>query len=281
MFIHVMATSVVKYNTIVRWIFIIYFAVGAAFYIYHKFIRPTMQRKNMLKVKDVIKESDNMWTINLVPQNRHIISYKPGQFGFLKLFSKNIKTEEHPFSISSSPSNNGYISFTIKELGDYTANIGKLEVGSSACIDGPYGKFSYLEYPNEKYTVLIAGGVGITPMLSMLRYMNDKDNNHNVILLWGVNTNNDLICKNEIEAIQKEMRNLHIVPVMAKDNSWQGEKGYINSQLIQKVVKQYQYDINESGFYICGPGPMAEVVVKGLKAIGVKRKYIHFEKFSM
>jgi predicted ferric reductase len=276
-----MAAGVSKESTIVRSVFIIYFAVGLAFYIYHKFIRPAIQRRNMYKVKDVIKESNNMWTINLVPQNGNITSYKPGQFGFLKIFSNNIKAEEHPFSISSSLSNNQYISFTIKELGDYTSNIGKVEVGSLACIDGPYGKFSYLEYPEEKYTVLIAGGVGITPMLSMLRYMNDRDTDRNVILLWGVNTSNDLICKNEIKSIEKQMKNLHIVPVMAKENSWQGEKGYINSQLIQKVLSDYRYDINTTGFYICGPGPMAEGIVKGLKTIQVKRKNIHFEKFSM
>lgn len=203
MFIHILLAPAVKYDTKVQVVFIIYFLLGAAFYIYHTIVIKILLRKNLFVVKEVVKESENMWTLKLASEKGKMFYYSPGQFGYLKIFSDKIKAEVHPFSISSNPFNKEYISFTIKELGDYTNEIGKVKVGDKAQVDGPYGRFSYALYPKEKATVLISGGIGITPNLGMLRYMNSKDKERSVILLWGINNKKDLIVLSEFEAMQR------------------------------------------------------------------------------
>ena len=281
MFIHVLTTDASKNSLAVRWIYIIYFIIGAMFYIYHKFVKKLILDKNMFRVKEVVKENNTMWTLKLVPDNGQLFSYKPGQFAFIKPFSSNIEKEEHPFSISSNPTNKDYISFTIKELGDFTSKIKTLKAGDKLHIDGPYGKFSYLEYPSEKTQVFIAGGVGIVPFLSMLRHMKSCDKNRDVIFLFGVNNRSDLICLKEFEEMEKEIKNFKFVPVMFKDDGWQGEKGLIHRERLERILKENNKNIASCGFYICGPSVMTNSIVPELKNMGIKRKHIHFEKFSM
>lgn len=281
MLIHVLLTSAARENLPVRLVYILYFTLGVGFYLYHRVFKIFILKKHRFLVKEVIKESANMCTLRFVPEKEQVFQYQPGQFGFFRIMGKHVTYDEHPFSISSTPSNKEFLSVTIKALGDYTSNVINVEPGDKVYIDGPFGKFSYTRYPDEKSTVLIAGGVGITPVLSMLRFMHSQEKDRKVILLWGVNSRTELICRNEIERMRKEMRNFVFIPVMSMDASWEGEKGYIDEDKINKILLEYGYNISSAGFYICGPAIMMSSVIQGLKALGVKRKRIHFEKFSM
>ena len=281
MFIHVLLAPTVIGQANITIVYALYFIIGAVFYLYHTFIKKIILDKNLFIVKNIIKESGNMWTLQLIPDHGDIFLYKPGQFGYIKIYGKKIKAEVHPFSISSSPTNKEYISFTIKELGDFTNTIGQVSLGDKVRVDAPYGVFSYSNYPKEKNTILIAGGVGITPNLSMLRYMVQADKSHNSILFWGIGNTKEIICSEELSTMEKEMESFNFVPVVFKDTSFQGEKGIIDREKIERLLKQYNMNIQESGFYLCGPAIMTNGVVKTLKNMGVKKEFIHFEKFSM
>ncbi len=281
MFLHVLQTPALKNHSATKLVFSIYFALGLFCYIYHTFIKKFWLSRHLFIVKDVIKESDTMWSLNLAPEKGKIFGYKPGQFGYIKIYSETINAEQHPFSISSSPLNKEYISFTIKELGDFTKEIGKVRIGDKVRVDAPYGRFSYTNYSDEKTTVLIAGGVGITPNLSMIRYMTEWDKDREVILIWGINNTAALICSDDFKIAEASMKNFHFVPVMFKDDSWNGEKGLVNRAKIEKILGDYKVDISSSGFYICGPPILMNTVVPNLKEMGVKKSNIHFEKFSL
>lgn len=280
LFIHVLLSPPVKDNRFVITIFTVYYLIGISFYGYHKLIKKSKLERNIFIVDEVIKESNAMYTLKLVPEDGHLFNYNPGQFGFLKLLSE-IGVEEHPFSISSDPLNDDYISFTIKELGDFTSKIKDVKPGEKAMIDAPYGRFSYVNFPDEKNIVLISGGVGITPALSMLRYIRKNDKNKNIILIWGVKNPEELICIDELNGILNEMKNFYFVPVMSNSNSWEGEKGRIDNEKIRRILELYGFDISSSGFYVCGPPLMAKSVIIGLKNMDVNKKRIHFEKFAM
>ena len=279
--IHVLQTTSSMMSLVVKSVFIIYFAIAACFYLYHRYIKRLILNKNKLIVSEVIKESPNMYTLKLVPDKGQIFNYKPGQFGFLRLLGKNIGSEEHPFSISSEPTNKKFIAVTIKFLGDFTSKIKNVEIGTKATLDGPYGKLCYLNYPHQDGVVFIAGGVGITPVLSMLRYMHAQEKEQKVIVLWGINTRNDLICREELELMQKEMNNFKFIPVAFKDDSWEGEKGLIDRERIETTLRKNEISIDSQAFFVCGPSQMLGSIIKSLKSLGVKKEKIHFEKFSL
>ncbi|MDP4182579.1 MAG: ferredoxin reductase family protein [Bacillota bacterium] len=281
MFIHVMMTYGAKSNLLIRSVYIFYFVGGIGFYLYHKVIRLLILKNRRFIIKGIKKESETMYSLNLVPENGKIFNYKPGQFGFVRIFSKNIKAEEHPFSFSSEPTNNDYVSVTVKELGDYTSSIKNVVEGDKVFLDAPYGNFSYIDKKGEDGIVLICGGVGITPALSILRYIFRNDKSKKVTLIWGINNQSELINKVEFEKMAKEMQNFYFTPVMFKDDTWEGERGVINKEKILSILKNNSMDVYKQGYYICGPSIMLNNVLRALKDIGIKRRFIHYEKFSL
>lgn len=281
LFVHVYLTTASKLNPAVRTAYIVYFGLSICFYIYHKFLKILILKSRWFTVGEVIKEADSIYTLRLIPVNGKIFAYKAGQFGFIRFFGKAISSEEHPFSISSSPDNQDYISVTIKELGDYTSKVKNVTIGTKVFLDGPYGNFSYTNYPHEKSTVLVAGGVGITPVISILRFMSSQDKDKDVMLLWGINHRNDLICYDEIKEIQKTIKNFVLIPVASNDDQWEGEKGFIDKEKIERLLSKNGFLNKESGFYICGPRLMLDSVIKSLKQVGINKKNVHFERFSL
>ncbi len=278
---HVLLTTTSRVSLLVRVIYIVYFIVAISAYIYFKFLKPLMRSDMKFIVKAVKQESDNMWTIEMVPQSKTIFKYEAGQFGFIKIYGEDISKEEHPFSISSQPENKEFISITVKELGDYTSTINNVKPGYRAIVDAPYGNFTLREIRHDEELVLLAGGVGITPVMSLLRYMSQMDKDRKVLLLWGIKNPNEMIWHKEFDQILETMKNLSIVPVMSMDNTWEGEKGFLTQDKIMKHMKEKGISADKAHFYICGPAIMVDMVLKGLKSIKVNKSNIHFERFSL
>ena len=277
---HVLLTTTSRVSLLVRMIYIVYFIVAISGYIYFKFLKPLKSNMKFI-VKAVKQESDNMWTIEMVPQSKTIFEYKAGQFGFIKIYGDDISSEEHPFSISSQPENKEFISVTVKELGDYTSTIKNVKPGYRAILDAPYGNFTLEAVKYDEDLVLLAGGVGITPVMSLLRYMSQMDKDRNVLLLWGLKNPSEMIWHQEFGEIHAKMKNFSVVPVMSMDNKWEGEKGFLTQDKIMKHMKSKGINADKVHFYICGPAIMVDMVLKGLKSIKVNKSKIHFERFSL
>ena len=196
---------------------------------------------------------------------------------YLRIYNSNIPADEHPFTISSSPLKKDNVSVTVKQLGDFTNSLSNAKIGDRAYIDGSFGSFSYLKKPSNKKICFIAGGIGITPFLGMLRYMSSKDNDKEVILLWGVRDKSEIICKDEFEEYSSLLKSFKFIPVISNDSTYEGEKGFIDTEKFQKYVRNiFDYD-----FYICGPPIMMEAQLNNLRKLGVPKENIHFERFSV
>jgi predicted ferric reductase len=209
-----------------------------------------------------------------------VYDYLPGQFHFLTLYHTNeTHHEQHPFTISSSPTDRVGISSSIKASGDYTATIHKTVVGDCAALLGPFGRFSYALYPSERNLVLIAGGIGITPFMSMVRHMRDTGDGRDVLLLYCNRTEKDIAFRNELEEIAvRGIPRLRMVHVLDHtDSDWTGVRGRITVELIKKECKSLDGRV----FYVCGPPNMMMGLVKDLKKAGVKRGNIRYERFSI
>ena len=153
----------------------------------------------------------------------------------------------------------------------------KVKVGDKAYIDGSYGSFSYLKSAKVNKLCFIAGGIGITPFLGMLRYIEAKDKNKSVKLLWGVRDDSEIISKNEFDGFGNALKDFEFIPVVSNDPSYKGEKGFIDAE----KIKKYANNINDYDFYICGPPIMLELQIKNLKALGVPSNKIHYERFAI
>ena len=150
-------------------------------------------------------------------------------------------------------------------------------MGDKAYIDGSFGSFTHLDLPKDNKLCFIAGGIGITPFLSMLRYLNIKEKDRQVILLWGVRDSSELICNEELASIASNMKNLTIIPVLSSDKNYNGEQGFVDGARIKRLLNNdLDYD-----FFICGPPIMMEKVVSDLKSFNINSNKIHFERFSI
>ena len=139
--------------------------------------------------------------------------FTPGQFGWLTLWGSPFKITGHPFSFSSSAAvADGRVEMTIRNLGDFTRRIAEVPVGQRVYLDGPYGAFT-IGNPADMH-VLIAGGVGITPMMSMLRTLADRGDKRPVILLYGSKDWESITFRDELEALKSrlDLKVVHVLP---------------------------------------------------------------------
>ena len=278
--VHVLQSTGASISPAVRAVFIAYFAIGMSFYVYHQLIRRWILNREAWRVAEVVESAPNIHTLKVTPGKGGVFNYQPGQFMFLRVLSQHIESEEHPFTISSSPTQEGYITATIKASGDYTSKIGQIRPGDKALVDAPYGIFSYLRHKPRGKMIMIAGGIGITPLLSMLRYMRDKDPNHNVQLIWGVQRESELVYRSEVAELKGKLAQFDWVPVMSNQPDWPGEKGFITRQLIEKYAIKDGEDPRLMDFYVCGPPIMMDIVIPIIMEMGVPSSKIHFERFA-
>ena len=232
-------------------------------YFYHKVLKRNIAKSKEYTISDIIVECDNIITLKFKPENHKLFNYKPGQFLYVKLYNKEIPKDEHPFTISSSPTEENHISVTVKQLGDFTNSLVKAKVGDKAYIDGSFGSFTHLDLPKDYKLCFIAGGIGITPFLSMLRYLNIKEKNRKVTLLWGIRDSSELICSEELALIAGNMKNLTVIPVLSSDKNYNGEQGYVDGARVKRLLSNdLDYD-----FFICGPPTMMEKGCWGFKIL--------------
>jgi predicted ferric reductase len=257
----------------------LYFAAGVAAYVQHRVVGPVTRRKNLYRVDRVERETHNVWNLTLKPPDGAArFDFMPGQFQFLT-FHKG-RGEEHPFTISSSPALPGVHTATIKESGDFTRGIGMVRAGDLLAVQAPFGRFSYLLHPQEKDIVFIAGGIGITPIMSMLRHMRDSAAEMDVHLLYANQSEEDIVFKKELEELASEKApRLRVTHVLDRPGEgWTGERGRIDLPMIKKNVSG---DLQAKAFYLCGPPPMMNALITSLIENGVPSRQVRTERFSL
>jgi ferredoxin-NADP reductase len=190
-----------------------------------------------------------------------------------------VADEEHPFSIASSPTPGGLISLTIKESGDFTATIGGIKPGDQATLHGPFGRFSHVFHPKVDDVVFVAAGVGITPLMSMLRYMRDQREARRMLLVYANRGTADIVFRSELESIQfggwPVLKTIHVLTKPPAD--WDGPSGRLDSESLRSLCGGF----SGKTFFICCPPMMASGLIKGLKGAGVAPERIHADYFGL
>jgi len=244
--------------------------------LYVRIIKPLFMLRRPYRVAEVRTERGDASTLVMQPEGHGGFRFRPGQFGWLTLWGSPFKITGHPFSFSSSAEvADGRVEMTIRNLGDFTSAIPKVPVGQRVYLDGPYGAFT-IGNPADMH-VLVAGGVGITPMMSMLRTLADRGDKRPVILFYGVKDWDSVIFREELDAIKARL-NLSIVYVIAKPpEGWTGEKGYVDAAVLKRHLPP---PFAEHEYFICGPNVMMDSIEKALGDMHVPLSKYHSERYS-
>jgi ferredoxin-NADP reductase/DMSO/TMAO reductase YedYZ heme-binding membrane subunit len=233
-----------------------------------------------LQVAKVFQETPEVRTFRLVmPTGSKLpFDYLPGQYLILKPQIDGQKVRRS-YTISSSPTRNGYCELTIKReerglVSRYMHDV--LREGSVLDITAPAGRFTFRGVEAERI-VMIAGGVGITPLMAKIRYLTDLAWPGTIHLIFSVKTEKDIIFREELENLQKRFANFKATVTLSRELSpaWGGERGRITSALLTRVVA----DLAGSRVHLCGPTEMTEPVITMLRDLGVPADQIKVESF--
>jgi glycine betaine catabolism B len=242
---------------------------------------PVEKWTGKLRVCRIFQETPEVKTFRLAAEHDVALpfTYFPGQFLTLTV---NIggKPVKRSYTIASTPTQLHYCAITVKreENGAVSRFLNdSIQEGDLLEVAAPNGKFTFTG-EEAKSIVLIAGGVGITPMISVIRYLTDMGWHGEIFLLYCCRTTRDFIFREELEQLQERHPNLSVFATMtrAAGTVWMGLKGRFNAEIIGHLVP----DVAQRRIHVCGPSTMMAAVVDMLKALKVPDELVKTEAFG-
>jgi len=235
-----------------------------------------------VRVADIIEETSTARTIRLVGAKESMMfSYDPGQFVTL-LLEINGEKVERSYSLSSTPSRPHCIELTIKRVpGGLVSNwvADELKLGDVLKLRGPSGRFTCFEYPTDKL-FFIGAGSGITPLMSMTRWILDTAADADLKFFVSSQTPSEIIFCRELEYLSARHRAFQCLVTVTSGASgtecWLGQTGRVNGQMLELFVP----DLRDRHVFTCGPAPFMDAVEKSLEAIGFDMGQFHQESFG-
>lgn len=224
-----------------------------------------------------IENRGEIFNIEMQPagKQQEKLAFLPGQFMYLRFHSPQLGTELHPFSASSGPDDDT-LRFSVKALGDYTATIDDvIKPGDRAEVYGPYGNFGQQTASDTSPVVWIAGGVGVTPFLSMLHTEHRNPTGRPVLFYYSLNQREEAVFDTEINSIAANLPQLHYIKWIAKD------AGFLTAGQIISEANRLQYNLQTTKFLICGPLPMTQAICDGLYKHHIPTTNIFSEEFNL
>jgi predicted ferric reductase len=251
-----------------------------AMLVWIRIVEPVLRLRHPWRVAAIEPERGNATTLVFEPVRHGGFSFQPGQFGWIVVGRSAFARVQHPFSFSSGAEANedGRVAMTIKAAGDFTGRIASFPVGTKVYVDGPHGVFSIDREQAQGY-VFIAGGVGITPLYSMLVTMKEREDVRPATLLYASQRWEDVIFREQLEELERTMPNLRVVHVLSEPPSvWAGETGLIDAAIVSRHVPERFYSRYE--FFVCGSPAMLDAMEDVLLSLGVPASRLNTERFD-
>jgi len=252
-----------------------------ALIVHVRLVRPWRLARVPWRVADVRAERGRVWTLALEPPPGVRLRFAPGQFVWLTLRASPFAMREHPFSIASSAARSDRVELAIKELGDFTSTIGGVKPGEVAYVDAPYGTFGIDRRSSAAGYVFVAGGVGIAPILSMLRTLADRSeaasHGRPLWLFYGNRVWERVAFREELDRLTGVLP-LRVVHVLLEPPpGWTGESGYVTREVLDRHLPAGRAQLE---CCVCGPTPMTRLVERALADLGVPAARVHSEIFD-
>ncbi len=253
------------------------FAIAVASLVHVYLLKPALQLRRPWRVKHLRRIGLKIWELTLAPAGHPGVRYAAGQFVWLNVGRSPFTLFENPFSISSAPASGDDLQFVIKELGDFTGALDEIRLDARAYVDGPHGALS-LAGRTEPGVALIAGGVGVAPLLGMLRQLRLENDKRPTTLIYGNRVAEQIVYREELDALAQEHGTRVVHALYEPPEGWTGYSGMVDADLIRR-----EFDAPETRrwlYVLCGPPEMMQAVEDALIAIGVPARQILSERFK-
>lgn len=230
--------------------------------------------RHKFTVQKVVQETPTATSVYITGKQLQKFTAKGGQFVMVRFLDKSHVWQEHPFSLSALP-NADHLRLTIRNLGDFTNTMPQLKSGTPVMVSGPFGTFTHGRQVTKK-VVYIAGGIGITPIRSMIEERAQQGKKGDAVLLYGNRTVADTALLSELTQLATEI-NMSMHQVVSDEPGAKVEQGFIDIEKIKRLVP----DVAARDVFLCGPPPMMAGVKKALRELNVLDRQVHYERFSL
>ena len=233
------------------------------------------------EVLDLVDETPTVKIIRVVVPNKKFYDYKPGQFFNFYLAENPQSTNPNdyrlarPYSVVSSPTNKNFLEVAFRIAGNFTGRLAKLNPGDKVGVNGPFGAFIFNEN-TDKDVVMLAGGIGITPFVSTLRYATDKQLGNKFTLFYSNRFANEVTMHSELLKLQNENKNINCVFTITREIT----AGFEHGRIDKTFLKKYAGNLSEKVFYICGAHDFILAMAELLLKLGVDKSKIKKEDFG-
>jgi len=259
--------SDLAFDPLARWFWIIVSVVVLAMVVISRWGRAVLSIARPLTVLSVTPLNDVAAAIELGGRNVAYLRPAAGQFALLRPLTPKLFWQPHPYSISAAPRVDR-IRFTIKALGGASELMTQLPIGTKVAVEGPYGTKIYEELRGSKL-LLIAGGVGIAPVRSL---MEDFDSSAEPVVIYRARRQAEIVHLDELEHLA-ETRNGRIIPVVGRTHELA-----TGNPFDPHVMRSLVPDVAQRVVVVCGSQPMIHAAYKCLRECGVASADIHFER---
>lgn len=227
-----------------------------------------------------ISPSTELITLKRIDEERPL-SFQPGQYASLHYLKRNKRSVSRCFSIVSSPLEQDFLQFSMRIRGKFTKKISELNEGTLINIYGPFGGFIYNNL-TDKEALFIAGGIGITPFISMLRYIDKINSSNKIKLIYSVANQDDIPFLDELTKIENKHPNIQIIYVVGSSETnklkdLNTKPGFVTSDLINQLTNK---DYSNKKFFICGPPNFIKIVFNILVSNNANKKNILTEAYT-
>ena len=255
----------------------VFFAIALASLLFVYLVKPALKRLSPWVVERVSPVGLKTWEVTIAPKGHKGLAYLAGQFVWLNVGHGAASLAENPFSISSAPASGNRLQFIIKELGDFTRTVGDIAPGTRAHVDGPHGNL-VVAGRKEPGIALIAGGVGIAPLIGILRQLHHEGDTRPTTLVYGNRVEAQIACREELETLARAHGTRLVQALYEPPDGWAGRTGMCDGDLIRDVFQGAE--TRQWLYVLCGPPAMMESVEAALIGMGVPAGQILSERFD-
>lgn len=267
-------TAAAKPAVAAFWVAAVVLALLTLLHVYA--IKPWARSRHPWRVRKATQLAQDIYELTVEPDGHDGLDFRAGQFAWLRIAPSPWGLREHPFSIASAPGDGPALRFLIKANGDFTNNIGRIDDGARAWVDGPYGRFGGVR-DDEDALVFLAGGVGLAPILGLLRERLHAGDTRPMRLVYACRLRRDMVLDHELDELAQKL-DLEVVRVVDEDErAGNTLVGPIDREMLERCLPTVER--GRIGCFICAPPGMIDAMETMLVGLGIRPSNIHSERF--